>query len=121
MGINADTCAVMVSLDKQSPDIAMGVDEDAREGQGDRRRRPGPDVRLRLQRHARTDAAADRLWRTASEPADRGPLCGRSRLAAARQQEPGDVEYDGQPVRIDTVVVSTQHAPEVSNRRFATS
>ena len=27
-GINADTCAVMVSLDRQSPDIAQGVDDD---------------------------------------------------------------------------------------------
>ena len=32
MGISADTCAVMVSLDKQSPDIAQGVDEDDTSG-----------------------------------------------------------------------------------------
>ena len=32
MGINADTCAVMVSIDKQSPDIAMGVDENSASG-----------------------------------------------------------------------------------------
>src|SRR5690349_13628845 len=32
MGINADTCAVMVTLDKQSPDIAMGVDENSTAG-----------------------------------------------------------------------------------------
>ena len=31
-GINADTCAVMVSIDRQSPDIAMGVDEDSDKG-----------------------------------------------------------------------------------------
>ena len=38
-GINADTCAVMVSLDRQSPDIAQGVDDDkglhAEQGAGD--------------------------------------------------------------------------------------
>ena len=51
MGISADHCAVLVALDEQSPDIAMGVNDDAVEGQGHRRRRPGPDVRLRLQRH----------------------------------------------------------------------
>ncbi len=72
MGINADTCAVMVSIDKQSPDIAQGVDENS-DGQGNRRRRPGPDVRLRLQRHARADAAADRAGAPHSQPADRGP------------------------------------------------
>jgi len=32
MGINADTCAVMTSLDRQSPDIARGVDEDSAKG-----------------------------------------------------------------------------------------
>ena len=32
MGICADTCAVMLSLDRQSPDIAMGVNEDAAKG-----------------------------------------------------------------------------------------
>ena len=32
MGISADTCAVMVSLDKQSPDIAQGVDADTQAG-----------------------------------------------------------------------------------------
>ena len=32
MGINADTCAVMVSIDKQSPDIAQGVDDNLDEG-----------------------------------------------------------------------------------------
>ena len=32
MGISADTCAVMLSLDKQSPDIAQGVDDDSASG-----------------------------------------------------------------------------------------
>ena len=90
MGINADTCAVMVSIDKQSPDIAQGVNEDDSKRQGNRRRRPGPDVRLCLQRHARADAAADRPGAPDSQPPDRGPAEERSRLAAARQQEPGD-------------------------------
>ena len=53
-------------LHSQSPDIAMGVDRG-------RRRRPGPDVRLCLQRHAGADAAADRPVAPHPQPADRGP------------------------------------------------
>ena len=52
-GFDADACAVLTSIDEQSPDIAMGVDHslENREGLeadelGDRCRRPGHDVRL---------------------------------------------------------------------------
>ena len=78
----------------------MGVNDDRR-GQGHRRRRPGPDVRLRLQRDARADAAADRPVAPDHQPADRGPAEGRSRLAAARQQEPGDGRIRRRPAGAD--------------------
>ncbi len=117
MGISADTCAVMVAIDKQSPDIALGVNEDATQGQGDRRRRPGPDVRLCLQRHARADAAADRAGAPHSQPADRGPPEGRSRLAAARQQEPGHGRIRRAPSRCGSTRSSSRRStrPDVSN------
>ncbi len=54
-GFDCDTCAVLTSIDEQSPDIAMGVDKclEAKEGDAGRRpgqrgRGPGHDVRLRL-------------------------------------------------------------------------
>jgi len=116
MGINADTCAVMVSLDKQSPDIAVGVDEDADQGKeigaGDQGLMFGfacsdtPELMplpialahriLNRLTQARFDAEVDWL-----RPDSKSQVT---------------VEYDGnKPVRVDTVVVSTQHGPDVSN------
>ena len=67
-GFDGNTCGVIVSIDEQSADIAQGVDksEELRGGRQRRghhqqsgRRRPGDDVRLRLRRDPRPDAAAD--------------------------------------------------------------
>ena len=49
MGFDWETCAVLTSIDKQSPDIAMGVNGGRSKRTG--RRRPGDDVRLCLQRN----------------------------------------------------------------------
>ena len=68
LGFTADTCAVLNAIDKQSPDIAQGVDkayeartDASRRGRARRRRRgrPGHDVRLRHERDRGADAAAD--------------------------------------------------------------
>ena len=89
-GIDYKGCAVMVAYDKQSNDIAQGVDQASDDHLEHRRRRPGPDVRLRLRRDARADARADLL----RAPPGRAPGAAAPRrphaLPAPRRQEPGD-------------------------------
>jgi S-adenosylmethionine synthetase len=119
MGINADTCAVMVSIDKQSPDIAQGVDDDLDSGKdvgaGDQGLMFGYACDETEEMMPLPIALSHRIL---------------NRLTKARQDGEVDwlrpdsksqvtVEYEGDtPVRIDTVVVSTQHAPEVSQEEI---
>jgi S-adenosylmethionine synthetase len=116
MGIGADQCAVMVTIDEQSPDIAQGVDDNAAQGKdigaGDQGLMFGYACNDTPELMPLPIALSHRIL---------------NRLTKARQQGEVDwlrpdsksqvtIEYDGQkPVRIDTVVVSTQHAPDVSN------
>ncbi len=94
-GFDAATCGVIISIDPQSPDIAQGVDKalEAREQRrpgGDRGRRPGDDVRLRL----RGDRGAHAAAHNPGPRPDPSPLRGsqerRPALPQARRQEPGD-------------------------------
>ena len=116
MGINADTCAVMVSIDKQSPDIAQGVNEDSSHGKeigaGDQGLMFGYACNDTPELMPLPIALAHRIL---------------NRLTDARQKQEVSwlrpdsksqvtIEFEDQrPVRIDTVVVSTQHHPDVSN------
>ena len=108
-GIGADSCQVIVKLDKQSPDIAMGVDRDGAGDQGlmfgfacdDTEELMPLPIALSHKILARLNKA-----RFGSEVDWLRPDS-KSQVT---------VEYDGfTPVRIDTVVVSTQHGPGVDN------
>ena len=117
MGIAADTCAVLTSIDAQSPDIAQGVNEDAKSdkaiGAGDQGLmfgfacRDTPDQLMPLT-IALSHQILDRLNQARfSSEVDWLRPDSKSQVT---------VEYDGfKPVRIDTVVVSTQHTPTVEN------
>ena len=117
MGINADTCAVMVSIDKQSPDIAQGVDEDNTSGKeigaGDQGLMfgfAGRDTEPELM--PMPIALSHRILNRLND-ARFGNEVNWLRPDSKSQVT---VEYDGfTPVKIDTVVLSTQHSPDVTN------
>jgi S-adenosylmethionine synthetase len=107
-GFDFKTCAVMSCVDAQSPDIAMGVDTGGAGDQGlmfGYATNESPELMPLpiLLAHKLTKKLADA--RRAGSPKFLRP--------DAKSQV--SVEYDGsKPVRIDTVVISTQHAPEAT-------
>jgi S-adenosylmethionine synthetase len=107
-GFDCDTCSVVMSIDKQSPDIAMGVDTG---GAGDQGMMFGFACKETPELMPMPIEMAHRLVRKLSEVRRSGRLPylrpdGKTQVT---------VEYaDGKPVRIDTIVVSTQHDPSVS-------
>src|SRR6266571_1263691 len=106
-GFDCDTCAVLTSIDRQSPDIAMGVDTG---GAGDQGMMFGFACKETPELMPMPIDMAHRLVRRLSEMRRSGRLPflrpdGKSQVT---------VEYEnGRPIRIDTVVVSTQHAPSI--------
>ena len=108
-GYDADTCAVLSSIHGQSPDIAMGVDPG---GAGDQGLMFGYACRETEELMPLPIMLAHKLVKGLSCARREGVLDylrpdGKSQVS---------VEYDnGKPVRVDTVVVSTQHSDLVSN------
>jgi S-adenosylmethionine synthetase len=116
MGINADTCAVMVSIDRQSPDIAQGVNEDLARGKeigaGDQGLMFGFACNDTPELMPLPIALANR----ALERLNQARFGREVDWLRPDSKSQVTVEYDGdRPVRVDTVVVSTQHAAEVTN------
>ena len=114
MGYDGHTCGVMVAIEGQSQDIARGVDNDREQGAGDQGMMFGyacnetPELMPAPihYAHALTRKLADVRRRSL----DWMRPDGKSQVS---------VQYEnGKPVRIDTVVVSTQHADHVSNKKI---
>ncbi len=119
MGLCADTCAVMVSIDKQSPDIARGVDDDQSSGKdvgaGDQGLMFGYACKDTPELMPLPIALAHRIL----ERLNKARFEGEVSWLRPDSKSQVTVEYDGDtPIRIDTVVVSTQHAPEVENEEI---
>jgi S-adenosylmethionine synthetase len=116
MGICADTCAVGVYLDKQSPDIAVGVDENASAGKeigaGDQGLMFGYACDDTPELMPLPISLAHRIINRLTE----ARFANEVSWLRPDSKSQVTIEYDGhKPVRVDTVVVSTQHAPEVSH------
>ncbi|HCF96566.1 MAG: methionine adenosyltransferase [Verrucomicrobiota bacterium] len=115
-GFDARSCAVMICLDRQSPDIAMGVTE----GEGLHKEQGAGDQGLMFGFACEETEDLMPLPITLAHQLTR-------RLASLRKEgvlpwlrpdgkSQVTIEYDGfQPVAIDTVVVSTQHDPELTH------
>ena len=123
VGFDADTCGVSVSIDEQSPDIAMGVDKSLEvkstgsddefelTGAGDQGMMFGYACRETEELMPLPITLAHNLTRHLSALRKNGDIT-YLRPDAKSQVT---VEYDGQkPVRVDSVVISTQHDPNVA-------
>src|SRR5271163_3015073 len=108
-GFDAETCAVMCTVKRQSPDIAMGVDTG---GAGDQGLMFGFACDETAELMPMPIQLAHRLTQRLSEVRK----AGRVDFLRPDGKSQVTIEYrDGRPVRVDCVVISTQHSEKVSN------
>ena len=125
-GFDGNTCGVLISIDEQSPDIAMGVDKalEAKEGQaaeeetgaGDQGMMFGYATNETEEYMPYSAALAQKLSKQLTKVRKDGTLSylrpdGKTQVT---------VEYDenNKPIRLDAIVVSSQHAPDVTQEQI---
>ena len=124
-GFDGNTCGVLISIDEQSPDIAMGVDKalEAKEGKAAEEETGAGDQGMMF------GYATNETESYMPMPAY---LANKLSLQLTKVRKDGTLAYlrpdgktqvtveydDGKPVRVDAIVVSSQHAPEVANEQI---
>jgi S-adenosylmethionine synthetase len=111
-GFDSNTCAVMSTIDRQSPHIAMGVDTG---GAGDQGMMFGYATDETPELMPMPIMLAHRLTRALSERRKSGDL---KWLRPDGKSQVTVVYEDNEPVAVDTVVISTQHADDISNAKL---
>ncbi len=125
-GFDCHTCGILVSIDEQSADIALGVDKalEAKEGEMDAIDAIGAGDQGMMFGYATNEtpeymplpiALAHKLVRRLTEARKSGELKwlrpdGKSQVTVAYE--------NGKPVAVDTVVISTQHDPDISQKEI---